>query len=496
MSESETSNGAATAAVAPDKLDPALIKISLVTVVGAFAALMDATIVGVGIDALRDSFDTSLSTIQWVLTGYLLALVVAIPLVGWGMERFGARTMWLASIGLFMVTSVLAGSAWSIGSLIAFRVLQGFAGGMILPIAMATVVQAAGPNRLGRVMSIVGVPAQLAPVLGPVLGGVIIEQLSWRWMFFINVPICLFAIVGALAYMPASQGRPAKKLDILGLLLLSPGVAALVYGLSYAALHGFGQPTALVWLVVGVALLAAYTAHSLRPGVRAIVDLRLFRVRSFSTASLVNFLFGVSLFAAMFLLPLYYIQARGHSAQEAGLLLAPQGLGLLLAFLVVGRLTDRMNPRPIILVGMAIATVGTLPFAFVGNGVNDAVLGVALLIRGMGLGAATIPLNAAAYQGLSRQDIPQATSAINIINRLGGTFGTAILAVVLQYQIATHAPGVASQANAFGTTFVWTLVLTALALVPALLIPARPIAPQATAPSPAPVTETPRQPAN
>jgi EmrB/QacA subfamily drug resistance transporter len=485
MSQSESGNAAATPAVAPDKLDPALIRLALVTVIGAFAPLMDATIVGVGVNALSRSFNTSLSTIQWVFTGYLLALAVVIPLTGWAIERFGARTMWLTSIGLFMVTSILAGSAWSVGSLITFRVLQGFGGGMILPITMTIVVQAAGPNRLGRVMSIVGVPAQLAPVLGPVLGGAIIGHLSWRWMFFINVPICLIALAGAFAYLPAGERRPTQKLDTLGLLLLSPGVAALVYGLSYAGLHGFGQPTALAWLAAGLALLTAYTAHSLRPGVRAIVDLRLFRVRSFSTASLVNFLFGVSLFAAMFLLPLYYIQARGHSAQEAGLLLAPQGLGLLLAFLVVGPLTDRINPRPLILTGMAIATLGTLPFAFVGHGSNDAVLGTALLIRGIGLGAATIPLNAAAYLGLGRPDIPRATSAINIINRLGGSFGTAILAVVLQHQIATHTPGPANRANAFGTTFVWTLILTALALIPALLIPARPTTPQAATPTPA-----------
>ncbi|MEN3309332.1 MAG: hypothetical protein V7603_5534 [Micromonosporaceae bacterium] len=457
-----------------DRLDPALVRLALATVIGAFASLMDATIVGVAVNQLGRTFGATLSTIQWVITGYILALSLVVPLSGWATQRFGAKRLWMFSVGLFMVASVLAGMAWSAGSLIAFRILQGLGGGMIMPIAMTILVQAAGPNRLGRAMSIFAVPAQLAPIIGPVLSGLIVDRLSWRWLFFINVPICLVALAASARYIPAGQRGVAQKVDLVGLALLSPSMAALVYGLSEAGTHGFGHPSAVIWLTAGVVLVVAYIAHSLRPGVSAIVDLRLFRLRSFATASGVNLLYGVSLFAAVFLMPLYYIQARGYSAQEAGLLLAPQGIGLLLAFLAVGRLADRVNPRPIILVGMGVATLGTLPYAFVGHGVNNVVLGLGLLILGAGLGAATIPLNAAAFQELGKEAVPHATSAINIIVRIGGSFGTAVFAVFLQHQILAHAANPAGRAAAFGDTFVWALVLTGLALVPALFIPARP----------------------
>jgi EmrB/QacA subfamily drug resistance transporter len=458
------------------KLDAPLVKLALTMVIGSFASLMDSTIIGVAVNELGHTFGTPLSTIQWVITGYLLALSMVIPVTGWAVERFGAKAMWITSIGVFLAGSVLAGSAWSAGSLIAFRVVQGAGGGMMMPIAMTMVVQAAGQARLGRAMSILAVPAQLAPIIGPVIGGLIVDELSWRWLFFVNVPICLVALLASVRYLPPGQRRPAQKLDVIGVALLSPSMAALVYGLSYVGGHGFGDPVALTWLAAGLVLLALYTVHSLRPGVLAVVDLRLFRVRSFASASAVNFLFGVSLFAAMFLLPLYYIQVRGSDARAAGLLLAPQGLGLLLAFLVVGKLTDQMNPRPIILAGMAVATLGTVPFLFVGDGVGDLVLGAALLVRGFGLGAATVPLNAAAYQGLDRAAVPRATSAINIIVRIGSSFGTAVFAVILQHQLAVHEASTAGRAGAFGYTFVWTLVFTVLALLPALLIPAKPAA--------------------
>ncbi|MGH3169993.1 MAG: MFS transporter, partial [Trebonia sp.] len=174
-----------------DRLDPALIKLGLTVVVGAFASLLDSTIVSIAINTLGRDFHTSLSTIQWVLTGYLLALSMVIPLTGWAVGRFGQKNMWIISVTLFTVASVLSGLAWSAASLIAFRVLQGISGGMILPIAQTIVVRAAGPRRIGRMMGIIAVPSQLAPVIGPVVGGVIVDYLSWRWLFFLNVPIGL-----------------------------------------------------------------------------------------------------------------------------------------------------------------------------------------------------------------------------------------------------------------------------------------------------------------
>src|SRR5437763_4133326 len=179
----------------PDKLDRQIIVISSVVIVGAIMSILDTTIVNVALATLGRDLHASLSTIQWVASGYLVALAVVIPMTGWASERFGANQLWMLVVTLFVAGSVLSGLAWSAGSLIFFRVVQGLGGGMIMPAGMTILAQAAGPQRIGRVMSVVGAPMLLGPILGPVLGGVILQHLSWRWIFYVNVPIGLIALL-------------------------------------------------------------------------------------------------------------------------------------------------------------------------------------------------------------------------------------------------------------------------------------------------------------
>src|SRR3954464_5314694 len=214
-------------------LDRALIRLASVVVLGTIMSILDTTIVNVAIETLGRDLGSSLSAIQWVSTGYLLALATVIPLTGWSMERFGGRFMWMLSVFLFLVGSVLCGCAWSTGSLIVFRVRQGFGGGMIMPVGQAILAQAAGPERMGRIMAVIGVPTLLGPILGPVIGGLIVDNFSWRWIFFVNVPVGLVALTLAWRILPrAKVSRRGAVLDIRGLALLSPGLALLVYGLS------------------------------------------------------------------------------------------------------------------------------------------------------------------------------------------------------------------------------------------------------------------------
>jgi EmrB/QacA subfamily drug resistance transporter len=466
-----------------DRLDPALIRLAMIILAGAVVVQLDATIVSVAIDTLGRSFDVGLSTIQWVSTGYLLALAMVIPLTGWSVERFGGKRMWMLSLVLFLGGSALCGAAWSAGSLIAFRVLQGIGGGLILPLMQGLLAQAAGPQRMGRLMAAVAVPALLTPILGPVIGGVIIENLSWRWIFFINVPVCLVALLVAWRWMPDLRSPGRHRLDALGLALLSPALAAVVYGFSEAGSQGsFGRAQVIVPLVAGVALLVLFAAHALRTKIEPIIDLRLFRARAFAGAAGMMFLFGISLFGAMFLLPLYEQQVRGRSAIDAGLLLAPQGLGMMIAMIVIGRLVDRgNNPRLFVIVGLLLSVLGSVAYTQVGEGPSEWLLGGSLAIRGAGLAAAMIPVMSAAYYGLRRDEIPRATSAVRIFQQVGGSVGTAVLAVVLSHQISAHAggrgrPDPGALANAFGTTFWWTLAFTLVALPFAILLPGRPAA--------------------
>jgi EmrB/QacA subfamily drug resistance transporter len=451
-------------------LTPELLRLSGVLLVGAIAAILDTTIVAVAIDRLGEELGTTISTIQWVATGYLLALTVAIPLTGWAMDRFGGRRMWLLSLTGFLGGSVLCGLAWSAESLIVFRVVQGLGGGMLLPLMQSILAQAAGPKRIGRAMGIVAIPAQLGPILGPVVGGLILDGASWRWIFFVNVPVCLVALALAWRWMPDTRGEGrSSRLDFAGLALLSPALAAIVYGFSQAGdAGGFGASSVLVPLALGAVLLIAFAVHALRTAA-PIIDVRLLRVPSFAASSGLMFALGGSLFGAMFLLPLFEQVARHRSALEAGLLLAPQGAGTMVSIVIASRLADRVAPRGIVLVGILLATVATIPYALVGTGTSEVLLGVALFARGAGLGLALVPTMSACYADISREAIPRATASIRIIQQIGGSLGTAVLAVILQDALA----GGGDPTAAFGSTFWWTIGLAGLALIPALWLPSR-----------------------
>ena len=473
-------------------LSPEIRNVAIVVIVGAIMSILDTTIVNVALESLSRDLQAPLSTIQWVATGYLLSLATVIPLTGWAAERFGPRRVWMSVVSGFVATSALCGLAWSAESLIAFRVLQGFAGGMIMPIGMITLAQAAGPRQVGRVMSVIGVPMLLAPVLGPVLGGLIVTHLSWRWIFLVNLPIGLVGLTLAARLMPSARavGRGGadapSSLDWLGLLLLSPGLGLLVFGLSEVSTHGAVTAGRLVPVVAGFALLVGFGVHAWRCEA-PLVDVHLFRGRGFSAAGATVFLVGGALFGALLLLPLYYQVARGQSPLAAGLLMAPQGLGAALGMNRAGKLTDRVGGGRVVIAGLVMLMLGTVAFTQVSADTSYWLLGASLVLRGVGLGFTMMPAMAAAYATLERAEVPRATPMLNVLQRVGGSLGTAVLAVVLQHQIgaqvgaggggaAGSVPEAARSrlaeplAAAFAHTYWWAMAMTALALVPAALL--------------------------
>ena len=461
-----------------DGLSREILVLAGVVILGTIMTVLDLTVVNVAIPTLASDLGASIPAIGWVMTGYMLAFATVIPLTGWAAERFGARRAWIFALLVFLAGSVLAGAAWSIGSLVAFRVLQGLGAGMILPIGQTILAQAAGPQRMGRVMSVIGVPMLLAPVFGPLLGGAIIGAASWRWIFFINLPVGLAAVVAALRLLPAGSGsrsgvRGGLRLDVRGLLLLSPGIAVFLYGMSEAGGHGgFGSPRTSVAVLAGLVLIGLFFWHAAVRGGQALIDVSLLRRRGFGAAAAVNLLLMVALFGSLILIPLYYQQVRHEGAVAIGLLLAPQGLGAALA----GRLTDKFGARGVASAGMVLAALGMLAYTQVGPGTSYLYLSAALLVVGAGVGATVVPSMAAAFQALSRAETPRATSALNVIQRLGGAVGTALFAIVLSRQAGTGAGGAGAGgagplAGAFGTTFWVAAGLIAVAVVPALLLP-------------------------
>jgi EmrB/QacA subfamily drug resistance transporter len=458
-----------------DRLDRDLVVLAAVVVVGAVAALLDTTIVSVALDAIGRDFGANEASVPWVTTSYLLSLALVTPIVGWSADRFGEKTMWQVAIAVFLIGSVLCALSWSITSLIVFRVVKGIGGGMVLPLCQAILAKAAGPDRFGRVMSMVSVPSLLAPVAGPVLGGFIVDGLGWRWIFFVNVPICLLALVLAWRFMPADGPHRAAPLDWVGLLLLPPGLTVLVFGFSRVHLAGwFGDPVTLASLTLGAALIIAFCVHALRVP-DPLIDLRLFRVRTFAAASGLTFLHGVASYAPLFLLPLFYARVSGHDATTIGWLMAPQGLGTVLAVLFAGVLADRYAARPLVLAGTVAAVLGTVAFTQVSSAPHDALLGVSLFVRGVGLGLIGISVLTAAYRDLPTGAIPRATGLISVVQRLGASSGTAVITVVLAV-LLTSVPasgGPVEVAGAYGGAFWWTLGLMLVSFVPAFMLPGK-----------------------
>jgi len=483
------------------KLDRALLGIATVVVLGTIMSILDTTIVNIAINHLSEDFDSPLPTIQWVATGYLLALATVIPLTGWAADRFGTKRLYMTSLALFLAGSALSGMAWSAHSLIAFRVLQGLGGGMIMPAGMTILTQAAGPQRVGRIMSVVGAPMLLGPILGPVLGGWLVDDVSWRWIFYVNVPIGAVALVLAHRILKPDRPQPRHKLDVLGLLLLSPGLAALVYGLAETGSHGgFDGAKEILPTLAGVALVTAFVWHALRTE-EPLIDVRLFKRRTPAASGITMALFAAAFFGAMLLLPLYYQVARGESALHAGLLLIPQGVGAAIMMPIAGRIVDRTGAARIVLPGLVLTLIGFAFFTQVAADTPYLELGIASFVAGLGIGATMMPTMAAAYQTLSHAEVSRATTAFNIVQRGFGALGVALMSVILANQLADRLPGAANAgqglqaaqsippaarermaplvADAFAQTYVWAFVLIAVAAIPALFLPrTKPALPQ------------------
>jgi EmrB/QacA subfamily drug resistance transporter len=452
-----------------DRIDAYVWRISAVVIVGSIMSILDTTIVNVALATLGHELHSTIAEIQWVVTGYMLSLAAVIPITGWAARRFGAKRVYITSLVLFTAGSALCGLATSTTELIIFRVIQGIGGGMILPIGQLMMAEAAGPKRMGRVMSIVAVPAMLAPILGPTIGGLILDNASWRWIFFVNLPIGVIAVIAALRILPRADQRDAGPLDVRGLLLMSTGLPLITYGLAEIGVTGsVSSARVIAPLLIGLVLIALFAKHALHIP-KPLLNLRLYKRPTFSSASFAMFCLGAALFGGMILLPLYWQEIRHESVVDTGLLTAPQGLGMALVMPLAGKLTDRWGGGPLALFGVIVTTITTIPFGLIGAHTSVALLSVAMFLRGMGIGFAFMPAMTAAFASLERDELPDATPQLNVLQRVGGSIGTAVLAVVLQRALSdTHT--VAGAAAAYGTAFWASAGLTALAIVPCIIL--------------------------
>ncbi|MET9217133.1 MULTISPECIES: DHA2 family efflux MFS transporter permease subunit [unclassified Nocardia] len=454
-----------------DRLDPALRRMIAVILLGGIMGILDGSMAAVAVDTLSARFDTSLATVGWVSTGYLLALTLTIPVGAWAVDRFGGRTLWLSGLVVFLLGSIGSGLAWSIDSLIVFRVIQGIGAGILDPLMLTLLARAAGPSRMGRVMGVMGIVGSTGPILGPIVGGLILSSFDWRWMFLINVPIAIVAFVLSRRILPADPPEPSTtKLDVLGVALIGPGVAAGVLALSAVGEHG----TAASWSVllplgVAVVLLAGYAVHALRPRLTPpLIDLRLFARRSFTASVIAAALLGLVSFASIFAIPLYYQQVRGFDAFEAGLLLAPFGLGSAFAMPLAGRLSDTLGSRRLALIGATIALLSSLVFTRFDADTHLWWTALAAVALGIGTGSAGAPVIGSVYRTLPPELVPQGSSVLYMLNQLGASIGIATVALVMETTVGAQL--------GFQHAYLWIAGGAVIMIAAASFIPGKPTA--------------------
>jgi EmrB/QacA subfamily drug resistance transporter len=425
---------------------------------------LDLTVTNVAINRLEHDLRGSVASVQWVLSAYLLAVAAVLPVSGWTARRFGARRVYIASLALFTAGSALCACAGSIVELVGFRVIQGAAGGMIVPTSQLLCAETAGPGQMGYVMSRISAVTALGTVLGPLVGGVLLSSLGWRWIFLINVPIGVIGTVATIRLLPEIPARADGRFDLLGLVFLSIGVPAVMFGLVNAGTAGsLSSVETLVPLGVGVGLVLGFVHHARRTS-RPLLDLRVYRQRAFAAGSLSLCLLNVAWFAVLIVVPLYLQQVRQCSAAVTGLLIGLQGLGTMVGMWLIGQVSADRG-RHCGLGGAVLFIVASAPLALSGRHTSFWVISAAMVVEGIGGGLAWVAATAASYAELRGTEIFDASPLVAVSTRIGACAGTATAAIVLQHEIAGG-----RLVAGYDTTFWLVVGLAVLPILPYLFL--------------------------
>jgi EmrB/QacA subfamily drug resistance transporter len=452
----------------PGKLDPAVVRVTAVVLLGPFMSQMDSTVVNVSLAAIRDDFHASTADAQWVVSGYLLALALTLPLNGWLVDRLGAKRLYLFCFTMFTLASVGCGMANSLATLIGARVVQGMAGGLLAPLTQLMMARVAG-KQMARVLGYAVVPVLVAPILGPVVAGAILKHASWPWLFYVNLPIGVLAVVLAIFLLPHDEASPSRRaFDVRGFLLISPGLVGLLYGFENVS-HGASVQSIGI-LALGVALLVGFIAYARHVGDAALIDLALFKRSLFANAATTQFLNNGMLYASQFLIPLYLVTGAGLAPDRAAWLLAPPAFAMVFIYPTMGFMTDKFGCRAVVATGVVLTLLGTVPFVWMTQrGFNSAGVMLGLLFRGLGQGAIGIPTVSAAYASVPKEKLSLATTAVNIVQRIGGPTATIAIAILVTMGARKTDAG----ESAFLPAFLGLGVLQLVTLTFALRLPAR-----------------------
>ncbi|RFU45685.1 DHA2 family efflux MFS transporter permease subunit [Paraburkholderia sp. DHOC27] len=441
-------------------------KVAVVAVIGPFMTQLDSTVVNVSLSTISHTLAAPIATAQWIVSGYLLAMALMLPLNGWLVDRMGARRLYLILFSTFTLASFLCGASRSIDALICARVFQGLVGGVLAPMTQMMIARAAGKN-MARVMGYATLPILLAPILGPLLAGTILAHATWSWLFYLNVPVGILGVALAALLLPVDTATLQKRpFDFLGFALLSPGFVGLIFGLQNAS-HADGR-----WILfAGIVLLTAFLVHAVKKGQGALIDVRIFADRTFSVAAVTQFFATSIMFGRQLVVPLYLIAGCGLSAAQAGWFIAATGAGMMCSFPLLGFLTEKFGCRVVSAGGALLALLSTIAFVGMAAGQFSATWAVlSLFLAGAGQGTISIPSISAAYSSIPKARLPVANTALNIAQRVGGPFATTILAMFIASTLPHAAHAVSTQ---FFMAFVMLAVFHAATFIAALFLPLR-----------------------
>ncbi|KXS45122.1 MAG: EmrB/QacA subfamily drug resistance transporter [Candidatus Frackibacter sp. T328-2] len=490
-----------------------------VVLIGAFMAILDTSIVNIALAEMMSVFGVTYEEIDWVVTAYLLSMGVIQPITGYLSNNFGAKRMYIFSLIVFTIGSALCGMAWSRESMIFFRIIQAIGGGMIMPISNTIIYQVFPLEERGMALGIWGIAAMAAPAIGPTLGGYIVQNLNWRVIFTINIPIGIIGVVLAGILLKETEIIPSKKFDFIGFITASIGFASVLYALSEASSKGWDEAYVLAILAVGILMLILFVINELQI-TEPLIDLRIFKKRNFTFSMISVFFVTIGLYGGIFLLPLYLQNIRGYTALQTGLLLMPIAIVTGIMMPIAGWLFDRIGARPLALTGISLMVFSMYKLHGLNLVVSSWYIQFWMIIRAIGLGLTMMPVTTAALNAISEPKMAQAAATRSLVTRVAGSFGLAILSPQLEHRRIFHfnklanglkqGEAIVSQtlnklqhgilvngnavehlqqkalvmlygniskqamANAFGDTFLLVAVFCSLGLIPALFIEKHP----------------------
>jgi MFS transporter, DHA2 family, multidrug resistance protein len=421
----------------PDKLDGALLRIAGVCGLSSIMAMLDSTVVAVAQRTFIAQFGSTQAVVSWTIAGYMLAFATVIPITGWAADRFGTKRLFMGSVLVFTLGSLLCAMAPNILLLIIFRVIQGMGGGMLLPLSFVILTRESGPKRLGRLVALGAVPFLIGPVGGPILGGWLIGAYGWKWIFLINLPIGLTTFVLAAILFPKDRPAPSETFDAVGALLLSPGVAALLAGLSaIPARHTVVDRYVLMPAIIGVTLIVAFVFHAWHRTDHPLIDLRLFKNRVVAQANLTQLIFAATFVGVSLLVPSYFQVALHQTSMQSGMHFMAMGLGFVLTMPLAGVFMDKHGPGKVVLVGFPLMAVGLVIFTVGVARHADywPTLLAGLVIIGLGVGCTSTPLSATCVQSLAPHQVARGTTLLGVNDQVGGAMGAALMAMLLTNQ--------------------------------------------------------------